>query len=65
MQSILIQTNSKSTQKLLIQLAQKLGNKVSILKPSLIEDLAFGTMIQDAKTGKTVSKKSIVSLLKH
>lgn len=65
MQSILIQTNSKSTQKLLIQLAQKLGNKVSILKPSMIEDLAFGTMIQDAKTGKTVSKKSIVSLLKH
>ena len=65
MQSILTQTNSKSTQKLLIQLAQKLGNKVSILKPSMIEDLAFGTMIQDAKTGKTVSKKSIVSLLKH
>ncbi len=65
MQSILIQTNSKSTQKLLIQLAQKLGNKVSILKPSMVEDLAFGTMIQDVKTGKTVSKKSIVSLLKH
>ncbi len=65
MQSILIQTNSKSTQKLLIQLAQKLGNKVSILKPSMVEDLAFGTMIQDAKTGKTVSKKSIVSLLNH
>lgn len=63
METILIQTESKSTGKLLMELAKKLGEKVKVLDAETAEDLAFGKMMQQAKTGKTVSKKSILSQL--
>jgi hypothetical protein len=65
MQTILIQTKSKGTQKLLIELAKKLGNRVSILDDTIAEDLAFGAMMKEAKTGKNVSKLDIVAHLNH
>lgn len=64
METIIIQTNSKSTSKLLLSLTKKLGEKAQILSPETAEDLAFGLMIQQAKTGKKVSKESILTALK-
>ena len=63
METILIQTESKSTRKLLMDLAKKLGEKVKILDSEIAEELAFGKMMQQAKTGKTVSKQSILTQL--
>jgi hypothetical protein len=63
METIIIQTQSKSTTKLLIELARKLGEKAQILDKEISEDLAFGKMMAQAKTGKTVSKESILAEL--
>ena len=63
METLIIQTQSKSTSKLLITLAKKLGENVRILDKDTAEDLAFGKMMQSAKTGKTVSKKAILAEL--
>ncbi len=63
METIIIQTQSRSTTKLLIELAKKLGEKAQILDKEISEDLAFGKMMAQAKTGKTVSKESILAEL--
>ena len=63
MDTIIIQTQSKSTTKLLIELAKKLGEKAQILDKEISEDLAFGKMMEQAKTGKTVSKELILAEL--
>lgn len=64
METIIIQTSSKSTSKLLLSLTKKLGEKARILDPEIAEDLAFGLMMQQEKTDKKVSKDSILSALK-
>lgn len=64
METIIIQTSSKSTSKLLLSLTKKLGEKAHILDPEIAEDLAFGLMMQQEKTDKKVSKDSILSALK-
>lgn len=56
METIIIQTSSKSTSKLLLSLTKKLGKKARILDPEIAEDLAFGLMMQQEKTDKKVSK---------
>ena len=63
METLIIQTQSKSTSKLLITLAKKLGENVRVLDKDTAEDLAFGKMMQTAKTGRTVSKKAILAEL--
>ncbi len=63
METIIIQTASKSNGKLLMEMAKKLGENVRILDKETAEDLSFGKMMQEAKTGKLVSKKSILSQL--
>lgn len=63
MDTIIIQTNSKSTTKLLLNLSKKLGEKAHILDAEIAEDLAFGLMMQQEKTGKTVSKAKILLAL--
>lgn len=63
METIIIQSQSKSTSKLLIELAKKLGEKVQVLDKEVSEDLSFGKMMAQAKTGKTVSKESILAEL--
>ncbi len=65
MATIIIQTESKSTTKLMLDLAKKLGEKASVLSKDIEEDLIFGSMMEKAKTNKLVSKESILnSLLK-
>ncbi|MCP9763227.1 hypothetical protein [Lacihabitans soyangensis] len=61
MATIIIQTESKSTTKLMLDLAKKLGEKTSVLSKDIEEDLIFGSMIEKAKTNKLVSKESILN----
>ena len=63
METIIIQTHSKSTTKLLIELAKKMGEKAQILDKEIVEDLTFGKMMTQVKTGRTVSKESILAEL--
>ena len=63
METLIIQTQSKSTSKLLVALAQKLGERVSILNKDVAEDFAFGLMMQTEKTGRNISKESILAVL--
>ncbi|MFY7912705.1 MAG: hypothetical protein ACOVO2_24270 [Emticicia sp.] len=63
METIIIQSQSKSTSKLLTGLAKKLGEKVQVLDKEVSEELSFGKMMVQAKTGKTVSKESILAEL--
>ena len=61
MATIIIQTESKSTTKLMLDLAKKLGEKASVLSKEIEEDLVFGSMMEKAKTNKLVSKESILN----
>ena len=63
METIIIQTQSRSTTKLLVELAKKLGEKVQILDKEIAEDLTFGKMMTQEKTGKGVSRESIFAEL--
>jgi hypothetical protein len=63
MATIIIQTESKSTTKLMLDLAKKLGEKASVLSKDIEEDLVFGSMMEKAKTNKFVSKESILNSL--
>ena len=63
MATIIIQTKSKSTTKLMLDLAKKLGEKASVLRKDIEEDLIFGSMMEKAKTNKLVSKESILNSL--
>ena len=63
METIIIQTQSKSTTKLIVELAKKLGEKVSVLDKEQAEDIAFGEMMTHQKTGTTVSKESVMTVL--
>jgi hypothetical protein len=40
-----------------------MGDKAQVLSPEIAEDLAFGWMMNQEKTGKKVSKSSILGLL--
>jgi len=61
MATIIIQTKSKSTTKLMLDLAKKLGENASVLSKDIEEDLIFGSKIKKAKTNKLVSKESILN----
>lgn len=63
MATIIIQTESKSTTKLMLDLAKKLGEKASVLSKDIEEDLIFGSMMEKAKTNKLVPKESILNSL--
>lgn len=63
MDTIVIQTHSKSTTKLLVELAKKLGENVQILDKEIAEDLALGELMNQSKSGKMVSKQEIITLL--
>ena len=63
METLIIQSQSKSTAKLLMELAKKLGEKVRILDRDIAEDFAFGEMMKSQKIGNLVSKEAILSKL--
>jgi hypothetical protein len=63
MTTILIKADKESN-KILSELAKKLGGAVVNMKDEQVEDLMLGRMMNKAKTGKTVSKAAILKKLK-
>ncbi len=63
MSAIIIKADKKSS-KILAELAKKLGGNVIDLNEEQYEDFILGTLMDTVKTGKTVSKATILKKLK-
>lgn len=63
MGAILIKADNKSN-KLLFDLAKKLGANVVSVKDEQFEDFAIGTLMDTVKTGENVSRDLIMNKLK-
>jgi hypothetical protein len=63
MGAILIQADSQSN-KMLSDLAKKLGAKVISIKDEQFEDLALGSLINSVKTNEDVSRELIMKKLR-
>ena len=49
--------------KILARLAEKLGNKVISINDEELEDFALGKIMDESKTGKTVTREEIMKKL--
>jgi hypothetical protein len=63
MSAILIKADKKSN-KLLTDLAKKLGGNVISLADDQYEDFAIGSVMDSIKTGKTIDRDLIIRKLK-
>lgn len=63
MDAIVIRSDSKSLI-IISELAKHLGGNVIKLNTEQLEDFTFGEMVKEAKTGKTVSRETIMEKLK-
>ncbi|MFA5326317.1 MAG: hypothetical protein WC384_00870 [Prolixibacteraceae bacterium] len=63
MGAIIIKADKKSN-KLLSDLARKLGGNVISLDDDQYEDVAIGSVMDDVKTGKTTDRELIMKKLK-
>jgi hypothetical protein len=63
MGAIIIKADKKSN-KILSDLAKKLGGNVMTLADDQYEDFALGSLMDSVKTGKSVSRESIMQQLK-
>jgi len=63
MNAIVIQSDTKSL-KIISELAKHLGGNVIKLNAEQLEDFTFGKMVKEAKTGKTVTRETIMEKLK-
>ena len=63
MSAILIKAN-KQNNKILAELAKKLGGDVIDLKDEQFEDFLLGRLMDSSKTGKTVSREAIMKKLR-
>ncbi len=63
MGAIVVKSDAKSL-KLITELVNRLGGDVVKLDDKQLEDFTFGEMIKEAKTGKTVSRETIMKKLK-
>jgi hypothetical protein len=63
MSAIIIKADNQSN-KILTDLAKKLGGDVMKLKDDQFEDLLLGSLMDSVKTGKTVSRESVLAKLK-
>ncbi|MES2589218.1 MAG: hypothetical protein V4622_09565 [Bacteroidota bacterium] len=64
MQSLILNSNSKSNMKLLADLAKKLGVSVKILSNEEKEDYAFFNAMEEGRTGEFVDEEEIFKKLK-
>jgi hypothetical protein len=64
MGAILIKADTKSN-KILSDLAKKLGANVLSVKDEQFEDFALGSLMDAVKTGENVSRDSIMKKLKR
>ncbi len=63
MSTILIKVDKQSS-KILAELAKKLGGNVIDMKADQFEDFMLGNTMDKVKTGKTISKESILKKLR-
>ena len=63
MSAIIIKTDNKSS-RILSQLAIQLGGNVMSVDDAQLEDFLLGKMMNKVKTGKTVSRKTVLKKLK-
>ncbi len=63
METLIIRTQNKRNFKLLKELAMQLGESVEVPSLERAEDLAFGKMMEEAKTGTSVSRETIMEAL--
>ncbi|MFZ1749979.1 MAG: hypothetical protein WAU01_07295 [Saprospiraceae bacterium] len=63
MAAIVIRADKKSN-KILSELAKKLGGSVLDLKDEQYEDIVLGSMMDEVKTNETVDKATILNKLK-
>jgi len=63
MSAIIIKADNQSN-KILTDLAKKLGGDVMKLKDDQFEDLMLGSLMDSVKTGKSVSRDSVLAKLK-
>jgi hypothetical protein len=64
MGAIVIKADKKSN-KILAELAKKLGGNVFTMEDDQFEDFALGLMMDKVKTSETVSRDSIIKKLKN
>jgi len=64
MSAIIIKADNQSN-KILTELAKKLGGDVMKLKDDQFEDLMLGSLMDSVKTGKTVSRETIIAKLNN
>ncbi len=62
MTAIIIKADKKSN-KILSDLAKKLGGDVLPIKEEQYEDIALGYLMDKVKTGETVSRESVIKRL--
>jgi len=63
MGAIVIKSDTKSL-KLIMEIAQRMGGEVAKLNDEQLEDFTFGELLKKAKTGRTVSRETIMQKLK-
>lgn len=63
MATILLESKSASTIKLLMELAKKLGVKMTIIDNSDIEDMKLGQFMDDVRTNEFIDEVSIIKNL--
>jgi len=64
MASIIIQSDNSDNIELIAKLARKLGIHVDSVSDEQSEDLAMGGLMSSARTGKSVSRDSIMKKLR-
>ncbi len=63
MSALIIESKNPENLKILSSLAKMLGDQVKAIDVEEIEDLLFGKMMENAKTGEKVSRDSIMKSL--
>ena len=64
METAVLNSNSKTDMKLLLNIAKKIGVKATILHDSDIEDIGLANAIKKGKTGQHVDTKSFINKLR-
>lgn len=63
MEAIIVHGTNKKNTRLIIDLVKRLGGSVSCLSKEQYEDILMGELMNNIKTGKEVSKTSIMEKL--
>jgi len=63
METLVIQSKSRANLKILAELARKLGEQTSEFSSAESEEFNLGILMNEEKTGKTISRETIMRKL--